>query len=185
MADEREIAPEMLRQLLALDEATGRLYWKPRGIEWFEHVPEKIRLRQCNRWNSLFAHKEAFTSERQGYRRTRFMGRNYCAHRVVWALVHGYWPGQVDHINRDRGDNRPANLREVSNEENARNQRLRTNNRSGVTGVHWRAREQRWIAKINANGKQVFLGGFETFDEAAAARRAAERKYGYRANHGT
>jgi hypothetical protein len=48
------------------------------------------------------------------------------AHRAAWAVTHGKWPeGVVDHINRDRADNRIANLRDVSGLENARNRTQR------------------------------------------------------------
>lgn len=42
-------------------------------------------------------------------------------HRVVWFLHHGYWPKEIDHINRDGRDNRIENLRDVSHHVNVMN----------------------------------------------------------------
>jgi hypothetical protein len=47
------------------------------------------------------------------------------AHRAIWALHFGDWPQQtLDHINRDRADNRIENLRDVSHQENQRNRSI-------------------------------------------------------------
>lgn len=47
-----------------------------------------------------------------GYVMVRIGGRTILAHRVIWALVHGYWPeGSVIHVNGDKSDNRIDNLR--------------------------------------------------------------------------
>lgn len=51
------------------------------------------------------------------------------------------------------------------------------NSKSGVKGVYWSEREQRWIAKITVQRKQITLGRYITMEDAAAARKAAEEKY--------
>ena len=61
---------------------------------------------------------------------------------------------------------------------------MRKDNRSGVTGVHWDDALSVWIAQISSKEKRVCLGRFKNFDDAAAARKAAERELGYRSNHG-
>ena len=73
-----------------------------------------------------------------GYFTIRINWRQYKAHRLAWLYVYGVWPkGQIDHINHNTTDNRIANLREVTNQENHRNMSLSKNNTSGVTGVYW------------------------------------------------
>lgn len=83
-----------------------------------------------------------------------------------------------DHRNRSPLDNRRENLRRVTQMINARNSRLRSNNRSGVKGVSWNVERRRWVAYITPRpGKMLNLGRFYTFEEASTARAVAETRY--------
>lgn len=84
---------------------------------------------------------------------------------------------QVDHINCIRNDNRKHNLRICTCIENSRNKGLMANNTSGVTGVCWDKRINKWIAQIGLNYKVKCVGRFDTKEEAIKARQIAERKY--------
>lgn len=122
----------------------------------------------CANWNAKYADKPAMTADcGNGYRQGSIFGVNIRAHRVAWALVHGYWPETIDHINGNRSDNRLVNLRACTQAENVRNCPVRKHNRLGVKGV------QKWgnkfTASIRLNGKVNRLGTFETIAEAAAA----------------
>ena len=75
----------------------------------------------------------------------------------------------VDHINRDRGDNRRANLRFVTVVENAQNRTLQKNSLSGFRGVSYHIRDRKW--KAHCHGK--YLGYYATKEEAAAVAKAA------------
>lgn len=171
---------ERLRELLAYNPETGELTWLPRPREIF---PSK---RAFNTWNARYAGKTAFiTTDTPGYRQGRIFGKHYLAHRVAWALVHGEWPAeQIDHVNGIRSDNRLSNLRAVSRAENGRNQKRRSTNTSGVTGVQWVSRGNKWEARIQVAGRNRHLGYFASKDDAIIARKAAELEYGYHANHG-
>ena len=57
------------------------------------------------------------------------------------------------------------------------NQRLGVSNTSGKTGVCWNKEKAKWETRINTQGNNVFLGYYETFDEAVEAREKAELKY--------
>ncbi len=92
--------------------------------------------------------------------------------------------GEIDHINGDRTDNRICNLRDVTSAGNSCNRRRQDRNTSGVTGVAWDKRASRWQARIGLNGKQKYLGYFDSLDEAVAARKAAELELGFHPNHG-
>lgn len=83
----------------------------------------------------------------------------------------------VDHINHNKLDNRRCNLRIVFDYENMWNQKISKNNTSGVTGVYFEKNTGKWIAKIYVNGKQIFLGRFNAFEEAVRVRKEAEEKY--------
>ena len=61
-----DITPEILRQLLHLDEETGNLYWKERGPEWFSGInntgkfSEEKQFSECKKWNRNNCGKECF-----------------------------------------------------------------------------------------------------------------------------
>ncbi len=105
-----------------------------------------------------------------GYLRIRVDGKAYPGHRLAWMYVYGELPsGELDHINRNRADNRIANLRLVTGSENKQNRSIQRNNKSGYRGVHWQARDQRWQAQIQVNGKIRHIGSYKTPEDAYAA----------------
>ena len=72
---------------------------------------------------------------------------------------------QVDHINRDRLDNRRHNLRFATRSQNQANKGRSRNNRSGYKGVGFHA--GKWSARIRYQGKQLHLGHYDDVVEAA------------------
>jgi hypothetical protein len=100
-------------------------------------------------------------------------------------MTKGVWPkDQLDHINHTRIDNRWANLREVTNLENGRNQGRRITNTSGITGVYWSKQNKKWMAYINVNGRMCSLGFFPNIQDAANAVASAYKTNDFHANHG-
>lgn len=83
----------------------------------------------------------------------------------------------VDHKNGNGFDNRRNNIRIVTQSQNHMNNSIQSNNTSGVTGVVWQKRLDKWRAQIQINGKLISLGYFKNFDDAVAARKAAEEQY--------
>jgi hypothetical protein len=167
------------REMFRYDPNSGELTWRDRPIG---HFPSQAAR---NVWNGRNAGKAAGRIASTGYRTVTVNGRSCLAHRIVWLLATGHYPvGEIDHINGDPADNRLANLRDVSSLQNQRNRRLNANNRSGVSGVRWIAKHQRWSAMIGGGHRKKNLGSFLTFDEAVAARRAGEKSRGYHENHG-
>ena len=105
-----------------------------------------------------------------GYARIGIDGERYPAHRLAWLYVYGRWPTkQIDHINRNRLDNRIVNLREATDAENRQNMSLSVTNKSGVKGVSWDKQRKKWYAKITHNYKQISLGMFDDIKDAANA----------------
>ena len=84
---------------------------------------------------------------------------------------------EVDHINKDKLDNRLNNLRVVEISVNRINTDMMKNNTSGVIGVTWDKSRNKWKASLNINHKCYNLGRFNTLKEAKAAREEAERLY--------
>lgn len=83
----------------------------------------------------------------------------------------------VDHINHDKLDNRRVNLRFVTATDNSRNISLRSNNRSGKTGVCMAYGKYR--AYITVNKKKIGLGYYEKYENAVNARMEAEERFGF------
>ena len=81
----------------------------------------------------------------------------------------------IDHINRDKLDNRKENFRYATKSENRINSKTRTDNVSGIQGV--RFEEGKWRVRISVDGKYVHLGMFNDFEEAVKTRLEAENKY--------
>lgn len=108
-------------------------------------------------------------------------GKLYMAHRLAIYYIHKYWPeNEIDHINRDPSDNRIVNLREVSTSCNLRNTGNFSHNRSGVKGVSWSKKSNKWYATIKNNNKQKSLGLYKSKTEAVFARYAGEQALGWK-----
>ena len=172
-----EISPELLRAVLTYNELTGELTWKPRPASMFIDEPH------ARMWNTRYSSKPALTYGRE-YKEGYILGQQCTAHRAIWAMVYGYWPLFIDHINGCGTDNRLANLREVTNRENGMNQKLFSTNTSGTPGVQYRKREKKWRSLITVETRVLYLGQFNKKEDAIAARKAAEVKFGYHPNHG-
>jgi len=175
-----KLTKDVLNELLIYNPETGKLYWKVRDAVWFK---SDIRVAS---WNARYANKEAFTAidKVRGYHVGAIFNRGYQAHRIIWMMVYGVWPDQIDHINHNKLDNRIENLRDVTQVENSRNQPLSKLNISGKTGVHWCRNKNKWVSQIMISGKNILLGRFNTFNEAAAKRDEANMVYGFHKNHG-
>lgn len=166
------------RKLLDYDPETGILTWRVRDSEMF-----KSDLVAAS-WNERFAGKQAGGLTSGGYICVRILRAQLMAHRLAWFITHGTEPESLDHINGDTADNRLCNLRAVTHSENTRNAARRCDNTSGACGVKWHWQARLWTARITVDGKRMSLGYFRNKEDAIAARKAAERKYGFHENHG-
>jgi len=119
-------------------------------------------------------------NNKDGYVRIKIDKKLYRAHRLAWFYVYGYFPeNDIDHIDRDRSNNRIKNLREVSNSCNIRNTGQFKHNTSGVKGISWNKQHNKWQAQIMNNKKAINLGVFDNFNDAVKARWEAEKLYGF------
>ena len=106
--------------------------------------------------------------------------KSYLAHRLAILYTDGYWPETtVDHIDRDRNNNRRANLREATRQCQCRNRSKRNDNSSGVVGVYWSKKSGKWGAQVEIYRKTNHLGFYGTILEAAYARYSAEQCLGF------
>jgi hypothetical protein len=120
-----------------------------------------------------------------GYYSVRIKNVVYKAHRLV-MIMNDYTINQgeeVDHIDHCGTNNRLSNLRIVSHKTNLRNQKIRKTNTSGVMGISFDKKHNKWDAYIY-NDKLIHLGLFTDKEDAINARKRAEIVYDYSANHG-
>lgn len=169
--------PEQLRKLLRYEPETGKLFWRPRDVSYFNYTGSPSR--QLAAWNTRFLNKEAFTcTNSAGYKASVVMGVGLLAHRVAWAIYYGAWPSNViDHINGITSDNRISNLRDCEHYENSRNARIRLTNKSGLKGVSWDRESGKWRAQIFSDGKKKNLGRFDDPFDAHHAYCTAAKKH--------
>lgn len=101
---------------------------------------------------------------RSGYVRA-WDGRGQCSmHRLLLPES-----TQVDHINRDKLDNRRSNLRPATAAQNAANRRSRRGSSSKYKGVYWDKKHGCWHASIKIAGRSKHLGSFRVEEDAAKA----------------
>lgn len=152
-----QLRAEQVRQLLDLNVETGELRWTAAASQG--------RLTQ----------RVAGSAHAGGYRQIKIGRSAHLAHRLVWLIVHGEWPqGQIDHIDGNRANNAPSNLRVVTAAQN--NQNISVVGRksaSGLVGAVYVAggtrRRDRWESRIKVNGVSRHLGHFDNPEAAHAA----------------
>ena len=148
---------ERLKEVIEYDPETGLFCWKMSAGKNNGH---KGRL--------------AGNVAQHGYVQIKIDYKVYYAHRLAFLYMTGVWPTKfIDHLNRNRSDNRWVNLREADRSVNALNSGPNTKNKSGVKGV-----------SVLKNGRfKVYyrgahLGYHDTLEEATRARSIEEDKHG-------
>ncbi len=170
---------KFIRDLFNYDPRTGVVLWRYRPVSSFKS------LRDAEAWNSRYANTLAGQKDAKGYIRIAIAGHGrFLAHRLIYKWLYGDEPAVIDHIDGNPENNKPDNLRSVSMADNTRNSATSFTNRSGRRGVRWDTRDAKWRASITVGGKFKHIGTFERFDDAVAARIAAEQTYGFHDNHG-
>lgn len=159
---------------------TGRIFHRIRPQCWF---PSKA---SATIWNGRFSGTLACGKPDQyGRLMTVINAIKRRTHRVIYKMVYGgLCPTVIDHKDGNSSNNRPENLLQSVQLENCKNQRMKCTNTSGATGVRFVKRRNRWNARVTVNYQEIYLGNFMTFDEAVAARKMANDKYGFSDRHG-
>ena len=115
----------------------------PTGLVWADARPSRIG-------------KPAGTLNKvTGYYMTSFQGKSYLCHRILVEHMLGRtlhtWE-QVDHIDRDRTNNHPTNLRVVDQYDNQQNREAQANSASMVKGLSYSTRDKTWVGHIKRKG---------------------------------
>lgn len=142
-----------MRELLRYDPGNGLFQWvKPRGRapkDWF-----------------------AGSEHGSGYLVICVDGVSHRAHRLAWLYVKGKWPRfTIDHRNREKRDNRFANLRDVAIRRNSLNREYRPRREGSAVGVERRVTKSgvKWRVRLGHYGRMITVGTFHTQAEAEAA----------------
>jgi hypothetical protein len=149
---------EILRHLFDYDHSTGNLLWK------------NPALRSAPKPGSI-----AGTILNHGYRQIKIQKQVYLAHRLVWTWVYGEDPGeyQIDHIDRNKLNNRIENLRKVTHLGNLRNQGAHPRNKLGIRGISKHG--NRFAAFVRYEGRDI-RKSFFTLEEAIEFKSQLEHK---------
>ncbi|EAC1773270.1 HNH endonuclease [Salmonella enterica] len=99
-------------------------------------------------------------------------------HVVVFALHNKRMPlKNIDHINGNRLDNSPKNLREASRIANSRNQKTKCNSRSGIKNVLWNKQKNKWAVQVRTDFGRLHFGFYEDLELAGLVASEAINKY--------
>ena len=156
-----KLTQKRLHEVLDYDPSTGICIWKIN--KGFRYIKGKTAG-----WDD------------NGYRRIEIDGRVYRAHRLAFMWMDGYFPeNDVDHIDRNKANNKWDNLREASRSCNVINSKISIRNTSGITGITFSNQASKWQAYISIPKKLLHLGFFKKKNNAVMARWEAEIKYNY------
>lgn len=106
----------------------------------------------------------AGTEDSRGYKRVSVKKKKILVHRIIWFLHHDNWPECVDHINRDKSDNRIENLRACDKSQNKRNVSY------GLGAGYRKLKNGRYEAYATINNCYTYLGTFNSASEAKTFR---------------
>ena len=178
----------LLNEFFEIDAENGILYWKQRKTYWFKPNSETSKRKvteehRCKIWNTKHAGNKAGRINFQGYRIVYIFKKIYQEHRIIYKMFYGHDPEYVDHINGIRYDNRPSNLRSVSNSENQKNKKISSNNTSGYVGISWCKLTCTWLAHIGTSNRRE-RQRFVMIEDAIDWRNQKAIEYNFHENHG-
>lgn len=158
-----EVTQTRLHELFSYDPDTGVLRWKQTGRG----------RKKGNKAGSVGSH---------GYLAVSVDSKKYLNHRIIWLWMIGSWPEeQIDHIDKDRLNNKWMNLRDVSASTNMFN-RDDLPSGSGEKFIYWQNHKKPWkVIVTQGRGCTSNLGSFKTKEEAVEIRNnfCEEHNIGY------
>ena len=144
---EAALSLEALRSLLHYDPETGLFFW----------------LKSAHRRDTS---KPAGFSNGKGYLQIRIGKERYLLSRLAWFYVYGEWPVEIDHVNRNRDDNRLVNLRSVNRAINCQNTSAK-----GSLGIkHISRKRNGFLVQIVRNKESICRKAFPCLGQAVKAR---------------
>jgi len=103
--------------------------------------------------------------------------KRFRAHQLIFMYHHGYFAKEIDHIDGNKVNNKIENLRATNRIKNCQNVGLTKRNTSGYKNVSYLKKTNKWMVKININGKNKNFGQFEDIELADLVAQEARNKY--------
>ena len=157
-ANDSGITEELLHKLFRYSD--GKLYWRSRG--------------KGRDFNSPVG-----SLQPDGYLIATFCGFRCAVHRIIFIIHNGPTNNIIDHIDGNRLNNYPNNLRECTNSENNMNKKSRMNTSTGIKGLYFcgTGRDKPWRSTVWANRKIQFQKYFEDKEEALIELNKARKEH--------
>ena len=151
---------EVVNHFIKYEPETGFMYWKLSASRYMKKG------------------KMLSSRSEENYRIVKFLGTSYKQHRLAWLLYYKVDPGSmlIDHIDGDKSNNKITNLRLVTHSQNRINTKMRKNNKTGVKGVHFCKRSNRYVASVTFKGKTIYRKYFDCLKSASEARDCVANK---------
>ena len=145
-------------------------------IYYYEQKTDTVKDILIDADNQGLVYQYYIQLNHNGYPQTRTQGDKQYIHHIVMQTNE-----MIDHINCNPLDNRRTNLRITTPSLNGINKLHFGRNTSGVIGVSWAAREQKWRARITFQGKEQNKY-FDSFEQAVECRKSWEEEI-YKQNY--
>jgi hypothetical protein len=155
------LTQEILLENFRYDETTGNLYWKVKRC-FKTDLSKPISSKGKNGYIQVFT---TLSGEK----------KNHSIHRLIWMMVYGVNPTNIDHIDGNKLNNRISNLREVTHQQNMMNRKKRVDSNNAYKGIY--KVKNTWVAEIWFMNKRHYLGSFKTDHEAGLAYQEAAKKF--------
>lgn len=146
----------------------------------FNYDPDGFLIwkKQPHRRGDLVGKRAGWTRPLPSPRRHIQIGKKlYYEHRLIFAWHFGFYPKQIDHINRNPIDNRIENLRPASASQNLANSKTSKRNISGIKGVHFCKTSKKWIVRLWYKRKLRLNKSFKSLRDAFEERQKAEKQF--------
>ena len=142
---------------------------KPEQVFNKEFLEKRFFYRNGELYYKDNSQRVAGSINKLGYCQIHIKGKTYLAHRLIWFMFYSTLPETIDHINRNRSDNRIENLKAATKAENLRNLSVKARNTSGIPGVSRRGANGKWRGQVCLNGKTYSAGSFSNKEDCSKA----------------
>lgn len=157
--------PSLIELNHLFDLKDGELFWKN---------PTSSRIKKGQKVGAI---------NNQNCLNTRINNKNYLVHRLIYKMVYNEEPFYVDHIDGNRLNNHPSNLRNATPSQNMQNMPSRKSS-NGCKNVNWNIKSKKWKVTIRCNNKAHSFGYYHDIELAdLVAHEARDLIHGKFANH--